>query len=296
MVPQILVNGLVAGLLYALVALGFSLIYAATKIFHIAHGAVYTTAAYFFLAASFVINSGGSSLESFLALAIAFGSVALLAVASELFVYRPLLSREASPLVTFIASLGLYIVLVNLIAIIYGNETRVLTSVNHASTTIGPIVVTDVQIIQALVSSTVLLLVLVVIEKTSLGRNIRALSDNPTLISVMGFDAKRIRLVVFVFGSLLAAISCLLRGFDVGIQPNAGLQVTLTATVAVIIGGVGSHMGAVLSALALGLLQNIVSGILSAEWKDAVTLVLLIVVLIYRSSGLLASQMRLEEQ
>lgn len=292
MIPQIIVTGLIAGLLYSLVALGFSIIYSATKIFHIAHGAVYTATAYFFIAFGLLLNCQGS----WLVLGITFVGVVGLALVCELLVYRPLLARAASPFVYFISSMGFYIVVVNVIGMSFGNETKVLNPDIQPATTLGPIVITRVQIIQALVSISTLSVVLAILQKTSIGRNIRALSDNQVLLGVLGLNAKNIRLVVFALGSMLAAIACLLRAFDVGIQPNAGLPIVLTATVAVIIGGVGSHSGAVLAALLLGVVQNLVAGFFSAEWRDAVTFVLFISVLLYRSRGLLAAELRLEEQ
>jgi len=298
MTSQIILNGLIAGLLYSLVALGFSLIYSATRIFHVAHGAIYTAAAYFFLAGTLILSPihVAAGLTFPLVIAFTLASTSIFAAVSEVLVYRPLESRGASALVTFISSLGIYIVSVNLIAILFGNETKLLNPNNEIARTIGPVVVTRVQLIQIGVSVLAVLAVLFVIKATSLGRNIRALSDSPTLISVLGADPDKIRMLVFIVGSLLAASSALLKGLDVGVQPNVGLPIVLTATVAVIIGGVGSHVGAVLSALILGVTQNLVAGFFSAEWKDAVIFVLFIAVLVFRREGLLATQLRLEER
>lgn len=294
MIPQIIVNGLIAGLLFSLVALGFSIIYSATKVFHIAHGAMYTATPYLFIAISLILHPNPYSF--WLVLGITLLAVVGLALLCEVFVYRPLLVRAASPLVFFISSMGFYSVVVNLIGLSFGNETKVLNPGVQAATTLGPIIITRVQIIQTLVSIATLSVVLIILKKTSIGRDIRALSDNQVLLSVLGLNAKKIRLVVFALGSTLAAIACLLRAFDVGIQPNAGLPITLTATVAVIIGGVGSHFGAVLSAILLGIAQNLVAGFFLAEWSNALTFVLFIFVLLYRSRGLLSSAIRLEEQ
>lgn len=299
MTLQIITNGLIAGLLYALVALGFSLIYSGTRFFHIAHGALYTAAAYLFLAWTFVLGTASVAANVWLVLigvALSLVVLGLFAISTEVLIYRPLYMKGASPLVTFISSLGLYIIIINLIAIFFGNETHLLNPHNQLPVALGPIVVTRIQIIQVLVSVFTILIVFALLKRTSLGRNIRALSDNPVLVSVLGIDPKRLRLLIFLLGSVLAALSSLLKGFDMGINPYGGLPVVLIATVAVIIGGVGSHIGAVISALLLGITQNLVTGYFSAQWKDAVTFIVFILVLVLRREGLFASKMRLEER
>lgn len=299
MTLQILINGLIAGLLSALVALGFSLIYSSTKFFHIAHGAAYTTASYMFLAWVFALGSA-SVYDSVwllpLGVSLTLAVLGAAAASVELLVYRPLYVRGASPLVVFISSLGLYIIIINLIALIFGNETLLLRPYNEAPIAIGPVVLTRIQILQVVFSALTLVAVFLLLNRTALGRNIRAVSDNPTLIAVLGLDPKKIRLLIFILGSVLAALSSLLRGFDVGINPYTGLPVVLIATVAVIIGGIGSHAGAVISALLLGVTQNLVTGFFSATWRDAVTFVVFILVLLLRRDGLFASKMRLEER
>lgn len=299
MTLQILTNGLIAGLLSALVALGFSLIYSSTKFFHIAHGAAYTTASYMFFA--WVLALGSASVYDsvwLISLGVSLTLVVLGAAAAsvEILVYRPLYVRGASPLVVFISSLGLYIIIINLIALIFGNETMLLHPYNEAPIVVGRVVVTRIQILQVVFSALTLVAVFLLLNRTALGRNIRAVSDNPTLIAVLGLDPKKIRLLIFILGSVLAALSSLLRGFDMGINPYAGLPVVLIATVAVIIGGIGSHAGAVVSALLLGVTQNLVTGFFSATWRDAVTFVVFVLVLLLRRDGLFASKMRLEER
>jgi branched-chain amino acid transport system permease protein len=296
---QIVINGLIAGLLTALVALGFSLIYSSTRFFHVAHGAIYALASYVFLGWALILGSGAVPDPGWfipVGVLLALALVSVVAVALEMLIYRPLYLRTASPLVIFLSSLGLYIIIVNLIALLFGNETRLLNPHNESPITLGPVVVTKIQILQAVISAVTIFIVFVLLKRTSLGRNIRAMSDNPTLVGVLGLDPKKIRLLIFFTGSILAALSSLLRGFDVGVNPYVGLPIVLIATVAVIIGGIGSHVGAVISALLLGITQNLVTGFFSATWKEAVTFVVFILVLMLRRQGLFASRMRLEEQ
>lgn len=299
MAIQVIINGLVTGLLYSLVALGFSLIYSGTRVFHIAHGAIYTAGVYFLLAwlgVTATILSVSAPFSLVIAIILSLVSVSLLIVLVELFVYRPLFKRNAPALVGFISSLGIYIVIVNLIALLFGNETKILNPDIEPSIEIAGAIITRIQIIQFVVSSFLILTTLAVLRSSSLGRNIRALSDNPTLLSVLGTNIKNVRLLVFVIGSLLAASSSMLRAFDVGVDPHVGLSAVLTAAVAVIIAGVGSHVGAIVGALLIGMTQNIVVWFTSAQWQDAVTFVILTIVLLVRREGLFATQLRLEEQ
>jgi len=299
MAIQVIINGLVTGLLFSLVALGFSLIYSGTRVFHIAHGAIYTAAPYLLIAltpVTSVVFGRLGALSSVAAIILSLISICLLVISFELFVYKPLFQRNAPPLVSFISSLGLYIVVVNLIALLFGNETKILNPQIEPSIEIAGAIVTRIQIIQFAVSVFLILITLFVLRSSSLGRNIRALSDNPTLLGVLGTNIKSVRLIVFAIGSLLAASSSLLRAFDVGVDPHVGLSAVLTAAVAVIIAGIGSHIGAIVGALLIGMTQNVVVWFTSAQWQDAVTFVILIIILLVRREGLFATQLRLEER
>jgi len=295
MAVQILVNGLVIGLLYALVALGFSLVYSGTRIFNLAHGAIYTSAAYIFLVATRVGSNPSGPLAVIAPILITFLSLCILAAAVEFCVYRPLYRKKAPPLIAFISSIGLYIVAVNLLAWIFGNETRILRSGIESPILLGPVVITKIQIIQLLISTLLLSATFLILKKTSLGRSIRALSDNPTLIGILGINPLRLRLAIFLLASVLAAAASLLRAVEVGIDPNAGFQVVLIASVAMIIGGVGSFSGTVWSALFLGVIQNIFVWFLSAQWQYAASFFVLVLILLVRREGVFAARMRLEE-
>jgi len=113
---------------------------------------------------------------------------------------------------------------------------------------------------------------------------------------VLGIDSKKIRLSIFLIGSLLAALSSLLKAFEVGIDPRSGFEVVLIATVAMIIGGISSYSGAVWSAVFLGLAQNFTVWLLSSQWQYAATFVVLVFVLVFRREGIFTTQLRLEER
>jgi branched-chain amino acid transport system permease protein len=223
-------------------------------------------------------------------------SISLLAASLERIVYFPLFARKASPLVNFISSLGVYIVIVNLIALFFGNEIKTLNPEVTPAANIGGVIITRMQMFQFVIPVFVLSLVFIMLRKTTLGRNIRALSDNPTLASVFGLDPKKIRLMIIIIGSALAAVASLLQALDVGIDPQMGLPVVLTAAVAAIVGGANSYVGALLAALFLGVAQNSAVWFISARWQDAITFIVLMFILLARQEGVFAARLRMEER
>lgn len=290
MLLQLLANGLVAGCVYALVALGFGIIYNTTQIFHFAHGVVYTVAAYL-LYTSLVLLHWPTVLGFIFALIFA----ALLGIVMERYIYYPLYKKEAPLLIAMISSLGIYIFLVNLIAMLFGNETKVLRPGIEKTYQLGFVILTRIQIWELLAFLIVFPLFYLFMTKTKLGKTIRALSNNPNLVTVIGVDIRKVRLFVFGIGSALAAIGASLVALDVGIDPNIGLTAILISAVAVIIGGVGIFEAAALGGLLLGLVQNLVIWKISARWIEVLTFVILIIFLLTRPQGILGKRRRLEE-
>lgn len=290
MLLQLLVNGLAAGCVLAVMATGFALIYNTTRIFHIAHGATYTIAAY--LCFYFLIRLHWPLV---FAVGTALVLTAALGVLMEVAVYAPLEQRKAASSVALLSSIGLYIALVNLIAMLFGNETQVLLPGIEATLRIGPVILTQIQAAQLEVGSGVLILTLLTLRFSRLGMIIRAMRDYPSLTMVMGVDGGRVRRLVFALGSALAGAAAILTALDVGIDPNVGMPALLIASVALIIGGVGNFYGAMLGGFLIGLLQGLVIWKFSARWTDALTFALLILFLLFRPQGLIGRRLRVEE-
>jgi branched-chain amino acid transport system permease protein len=290
LVVQLLANGFVNGCGYALVALGFAFVYNTTRIFHFAHGAVYALAAYVFY-----------SLFEQLGIPIilaAPGTVLLIAIAGVLIdelVHAPLDQRDASMLIHLLSSIGLYTVIVNVIALLYGNETKVLSAGGGATYSFGGVTLVRIQVVTVIAAVVILVAVFVVLWKTRLGKMLRAMRDDPELVTVMGINPRSLRWAVFSLGSGLAAVAAILMGLDVGIDPHIGLSAILNGAVAAIIGGVGLFEGAVLGGLLVGLLQALVLWQTSAQWQDAITFVVLILFLLFRPEGILGEKRRVEE-
>ena len=289
MAIQIVINAVINGLLLTLVALGFHVIFSATKIFHIAHGGVYVASVYFFL---WAIPFTGVIAGIFLSLIFAF----LLGLFIEWSVYKPLMKKSNNQNIALISSLGVYIILINIIALLFGNETKILTNSISESIFIGEYVITKPQIIQAIISIPLIILFVVFMNVTGLGLKIRAVADNPMLARVVGIQIQTVRYIVFGIGSLMAVSAALLKAYDTGIDPYSGMAITLSAAVVVIIGGTSSLYGTIIASIILAVLQNFTEYFLSAQWKDTVTFAILIIVLLWRTEGILQFNIRTDEK
>jgi branched-chain amino acid transport system permease protein len=292
---QFIANGICNAAVYSLVAIGFGLIFYATKTFHIAHGGIYTFAG--FICYAVLIPLGWP-----LSLAIIIGIVAgtVLGLLIEVAVYYPLVNprknRNASPAILMISSLGAYIIVVNIIAIWAGNDTKVLRPGVEMTINLWGAILTQVQVAQILIATIGIISLATVLRFTHLGRTIRALADDAELISTLGYNIRALRLAVFAVGSSFAGVGSILTALDVGIDPQVGFHAVLVAAVATIIGGFGRLLAPAFGALILGLLQSIVIWQTSQKWSSAVVFAVLVLVLLFRPQGLLASKKRLEEE
>lgn len=291
MITQLIVNGLITGCIYALIALGFAFIYNTTKIFHFAHGAIYVLAGYIFYTFLHICNYP-------LVLSVIFTLIiiALCGIFIDKFIYRPLEVAGASLLIQLLSSLGIYIIVINVIAMIYGNETKILISAIQPTISFGFVILSQTQQYSLIVSICIIAVLFFVLKKTHLGKSIRAMRDDPVLISAMGINPNVVRNIVFSLGSVLAAVAAILVGLDFGIDPHMGMTAVMNSIVAVIIGGVGIFEGAFLGALLLGLIHSLSILCFANRWQDLITFILLILFLLFRSEGILATRRRSEEK
>lgn len=290
MIIQLLSNGIVSGCLYSLIGLGFALIYNTTRTFHIAHGAVFVGSAYVFFALYVIFN-----LPLIPALLITLIGSALFGLLIDILLYQPLVKKQSSQLIQMLSSLGLYIVIVNFIAMFFGNVTKVAIPGIQSTKIVGSVILTHSQIATIIVFFIVLFLIMLALYFTKLGQNIRAMRDDPDLVSTMGINPGSIRRCVFSLGSVLAGIAAILMSLDVGIDPNIGMPALITGAVAVLIGGIGEFKGAVCGGFLIGILQSVVVWRLSARWQEMVTFILLLTFLIFRPQGIFGVKYRAEE-
>lgn len=285
---QITINGLINGLAIALLALAFNTVYLPTRIFYIALGGIFTTAP--FIAWSLLKTGAGWPL----AVLAAILSGVLLALMCEWLNHKLLERRQASPGAHLVSSLGIYIVIVQMVAIIWGNDTKVLRNGVDSTWSVGSIILTGAQCIAAAVTLSFIIAFIAWLRTSNLGLRFRALADNPIECALRGHNVNRLRLLAFGMSGLLASSASLLIAYDVGFDPHGGISMLLLAIAATIIGGRHSLTGPILGGLLLGLLRSQVVWFLSARWQDAVTFLLLVVFLYARPQGILGKPARLE--
>ncbi|ACO45558.1 branched-chain amino acid ABC transporter permease [Deinococcus deserti] len=305
-------NGLAIGSVYAIFALGYTLVFSILGIINFAHGAVFTLGAYFTytLVVGQFENNGllkginlfpdgspfsGSALSFGLATLIGAVLAGLVAVLIERLAFRPMRARGADPLLALVSSLGVALVLVNLIQLLVGAEIY-----NFPSNAYGEVkpalafqigdktvVIRTVQIIIFLVSLVMLAILGYVIGRTKIGKALRAVAENPGTASLLGISVDRFILITFFLSGFLGGLAGTLVGTAFGVAgPYFGVTYGLKGLAVIVLGGLGSIPGAVLGGLVIGLAEAFVPADYSA-YKDAVAFALLFVILLVRPQGLL---------
>jgi branched-chain amino acid transport system permease protein len=297
---QILFNGLSVGAVYALFALGYTLVFSVLGVINFAHGAVFTLGAYFtYLFLGGAVGSNGllagarlpAGLPFWGALLLAALACALVSVALEAVAFRPLRRRQAEPLLSLITSLGAGVVLVNLIQILMGAEGYPLPadSLGNLPVTLelAGARVRTIQVVLMLVSAVVLVALSLWLERSRGGKALQAVAEDATTARLLGIDSDAMIRLCFAVSGCLAGLSGGLVGLSLSITgPYFGIGYGLKALGVLVLGGLGSVPGAVLAGLIVGLAEAVVPG----EWsgyKDAVAFAFLFAVLLLRPQGLL---------
>ena len=282
MIWQLTINGLIAGSIYALVALGFTLIYGTVRFFHFAHGAICATGAYLAW-----WSASQMGLPLMLSASIGALCAGVLGVAIYDFVYSPLKRSRSPNLVLLLSSFGVFVVLSNLLQVIFGPDVRGLRQgeVSKGYDVFGAIV-TESQLMISAICFVIVLTLVRFVKRSRLGKSILAVADDPVAASVVGIHSERIIRIVFFLGSVLAGIAGVLLALETGLHPGMGLNATIKGIIAAVIGGVGSIPGALVGGLFLGLVENLGLWGISAGWKDAIAFTVLVVFLIFRPHGI----------
>ncbi len=287
MLLQFVINGLITGLLYSLLAIGFALVYNTTHIFHLAAAGIYVFAAYMFWWLG--VKCG---IPLFPAASLAVVLTMGLSFFSEIFLYRPLRRKKSSLNVIMIASIGLMTVIVNLIAMAFGNETKVVDTSVHRTFRLGDLIITSPQLLQVLLSVGAIMVFLVLLDRTRFGLKIRALSSDETLFETLGHDKQRVFSIVFLTSGLFIGLASCLTVYDVGMDPHMGMTVLINAMVAMIIGGTGRFGTCVLGGLMLGVLQSLTVLFIASNWQNAITFAMLLLFLFLRPQGIAGNKQR----
>lgn len=278
---QLIVNGLQLGAIYALTAVGFSLIFGSTKIFHVAHGSAFAIGGYVYWWC--VVKTG---LHPVVATLLAILAAALFGLIMERFVYRPIQRHEASFFTVFIAAFGVQIVVQNLIGSIVGRGMETVTTPLSRSVEILPnLFIAPIAAISLIVALLLFTALSWFLNRTNVGTAMRALSENPDLVRVFGLDPGRIAQYAFIIGSAIVVPGAIFTAMTTGLNPAIGSHVMLVSLAATIVGGIGSVRGAAYGGFLLGLAENLAYWKLDPQWSEAVTFIVLFLFIIFRPAG-----------
>ncbi|HKJ96003.1 MAG TPA: branched-chain amino acid ABC transporter permease [Gammaproteobacteria bacterium] len=288
---QQLINGLVLGSFYALVALGYTMIFGVIKLLNFAHGDVYMVGAFVgFGALSLVAGTFGAGWAGiFVAMVISMIVVGFLGVIIEQAAYRPMLN--APRLSILITALAVSLVLENsALALTDGQITAFNTDLGFNGIELGNLYVSYTQVVLVVASFILMIALELFVSRTMYGKAMRAISIDKDMCRLMGINVQRVIAVTFFVGSALAAAAGTMAGVQYGrIWYFMGFLIGLKAFTAAVIGGIGSITGAMLGGLILGLLESFATQIpgIGGEWKDVFTFGVLILVLVLKPTGLL---------
>jgi branched-chain amino acid transport system permease protein len=281
---QLLINGLVTGCALGVVAISFSLIYATTKIFHVAHAGVYTLAGY---VAWWLVSHGAPEIVALLAAIVA---CALLGALIQGGLYAQLATRRATHLVVLIASLGVLAVIQNVIAAVFTpNILQFPVPWADHVVSLDTIRVTYTQLLTVVVSLGAYVGVMWFAHYTILGKRIRAVASNPFLAQITRLQPNAVYIYVVAIASAIVALPGVLVPLDLGLQPYGGITPLLTATIAMIAGGVGSISGAFMLSVAIAVLQNLSLLVIPGEWSIGITFFIFVIFMLFRPTGLFAA-------
>jgi branched-chain amino acid transport system permease protein len=283
MLLQQLVNGLMLGASYALIGVAFSLILGIFDMLNIAIGEVFMLGAFFGLA---LVTRGVPFVA---ALVIAMVLAGLVNLVIERFAFRPL--RGTPPVIPLLSSIGFSMLLTDTAVNIWGSErTQFPPSVRVLNFEIGPILISSVQVV--ILGTAVLLMVVLhlLVQRTKIGRGMRAVAENPEAASILGVDARRVVVATFFASGALAGAAGMLVGLTFSvISPFIGIEIGLKGVAAMVVGGAGNIQGAMLAGPILGIAEVLSVAYLGAAYRDVVVYGLLIFVLVVRPAGLLGT-------
>ncbi len=278
---QLTITGLQTGALYALTAVGFSLIFGTTRVFHFAHGAAFVLAAYVFYWAD---QAGlGIAVGVILAAlaAMAFG------VAMDRIVYAPIQRHEGSFFTVFVASFGVGIAVQNIVGMVFGRSfVTINTPLSNSVELMSGVYVAPLTWIAIFCVAVFFGALQLFLRRTHTGVALRALADSPELIRVFGLDPRRISAAAFALGSLLVVPGAVITALGSGLNPALGSHVMLISLAATIVGGIGSINGVLVAGFVLGLAENLSQIFVQSQWSEAVTFAILFLVILLKPAGL----------
>ena len=288
---QQLLNGLTIGMIYALIALGYTMVYGVLQLINFAHGEVFMVGGYLALTAIGIAAAMDLGLPVWGLVIFVFlfsmTGAAILGAGIERFAYRPL--RGSPRLTALISAIGMSFVLQNAVMLLYGSKEQVMPDILPSwQIDLAGVTVSFVQVLILVVTVLLMIFLNLFIKKTSTGRAMRAVAENPEAASLMGISVDRVVRSTFMVGSGLAAMGGTLFAMNYGsLNFHDGYLAGIKAFTAAVFGGIGSIPGAMIGGILLGVFEGFCAGYISSEWKDVFAFGLLVALLLFRPSGIL---------
>ena len=278
-------DGITLGLIYALVASGYSLIFSILRMINFSHGSIYAFSA---MIALFLIGY----MNPWIAMLISMALTGALAIALDKVCIEPLRKKNSPALSTLITTIGLSYVIQNALIMIWGSQRRGFQSFfDFGPICIGPLEISSKKLFVAAVAITLMGLLAWIINRTHAGLSIRAVQQNPKAASMIGVNVHRVILITFFIAGVSASIAgTLVAGYYGVAYPTMGVSMGNKTLASALLGGLGSMTGSLIGGVIVGVLESIVSGLLGPTYKDAVSFVLLILIMVIRPSGLLGKK------
>ncbi len=285
---QIVINIIFTFSVIYLVSQSFAIIYYPTKFFNLSHAAIITLAAY-------LVYMFYKQIDLSLWQAIGFSIIlsTIVGLLLEVILFKPLRRKNRSSLILLISSLGVYVILQNVISVLWGDNTKsIRSSIIKTSNKVLDAHITDTQIMTIISSLVILVVVLLFFKHTKIGKNLRSISENEELSNIWGINSHVVTLCAVGFGSLIAASAGVLVAIDTNLIPTMGFSLLLYGIVAMIVGGVGSTWGLVGGSLLLATAQHFGAYYIDSKWIDAIAYIILILFLIWRPLGFSGKQLK----
>ena len=282
MLVQQIFNGLALGMGYALIAVGYSLIFGILRLVNFSHGAIYAFGAemaMIFIGMRFGVTAG---------IAAAMILTGILGICIDKLALEPLRKKKSKPIASLITTIGISNIITNLLIVFLGSEKRNFNNIfGEGSVKLGNTVLTHTQIMMCLVSFALMLILMFIVYKTKIGLAMRATQQNSKAAAMMGINVD----VVIAFTFFLAGVCATIAGALVGgyyqiVYPNMGFMAGLKAFAAAVLGGIGSLPGALLGGLIVGVSESMAATFFGSTYRDAIAFVILIIVLIVKPNGL----------
>ncbi|MFC3931798.1 branched-chain amino acid ABC transporter permease [Streptococcus dentapri] len=285
--PQQLVNGIILGSIYALLALGYTMVYGIIKLINFAHGDIFMMGAFI---GYYAIN--GLHMNFWLALILAMVVTALLGVIIEFLAYRPL--RNSTRISALITAIGVSFLLEYTMVFFFGSNKRAFPqAIKMSSFDIGPVTITNIQLLILAIALVLMIALQLIVKKTKMGKAMRAVSVDSDAAQLMGINVNSTISFTFALGSALAgAAGVLIALYYNSIDPLMGMIPGIKAFVAAVLGGIGIIPGAAIGGFVIGVLETLSNALGLSTYRDAIVYAVLIIILLVRPAGILGKNVK----